>query len=48
MTYPFTNPPVSRVITAILAAGAAIGRNAYGQRRVRTYRNRQKAAAVDL
>jgi 5-methyltetrahydrofolate--homocysteine methyltransferase len=44
MTCPITNPLVTPVITAILAADLAMGRDTYGQRRIKAYRKRQKAA----
>jgi 5-methyltetrahydrofolate--homocysteine methyltransferase len=44
MTCPITNPLVTPVITAILAADLAMGRDTYGQRWIKAYRKRQKAA----
>jgi 5-methyltetrahydrofolate--homocysteine methyltransferase len=46
MTCPITNPLVTPVITAILAADLAMGRDSYGQRWIKAYRKRQKAAAA--
>jgi 5-methyltetrahydrofolate--homocysteine methyltransferase len=46
MTCPITNPLVTPVITAILAADLAMGRDMYGQRWIKAYRKRQKAAAA--
>jgi 5-methyltetrahydrofolate--homocysteine methyltransferase len=45
LTCPITNPLVTPVITAILAADLAMGRDTYGQRWIKAYRKRQKAAA---
>jgi hypothetical protein len=46
LTCPITNPLVVQVITAILAADLSMGRDAYGQRWIKAYRKRQKAAAA--
>ena len=45
MTCPITNPLVTPVNTAILAADLAMGRDDYGMRWIKAYRKRQKAAA---
>jgi 5-methyltetrahydrofolate--homocysteine methyltransferase len=44
LTCPITNPLATPVITAILAADLAMGRDTYGQRWIKAYRKRQKAA----
>jgi 5-methyltetrahydrofolate--homocysteine methyltransferase len=44
MTCPITNPLVSEVATAILAADLSLGRDDYGMRWIGAYRKRQKAA----
>jgi 5-methyltetrahydrofolate--homocysteine methyltransferase len=46
LTCPITNPLVTQVITAVLAADLSVGRDSYGQRWIKAYRNRQKAAAA--
>ena len=44
LTCPITNPLVTEVITAILAADLSMGRDDYGMRWIQSYRQRQKAA----
>lgn len=44
MTCPITNPLVTEVVTAVLAADLAMGRDDYGMRWISAYRQRQKAA----
>lgn len=46
LTCPITNPLVTQVITAILAADLSMGHDQYGQRWIKAFRRRQKAAAV--
>jgi len=46
MTCPITNPLVTQVITAVLAADLAMGRDDYGMRWIKAYRKRQKAAGA--
>jgi 5-methyltetrahydrofolate--homocysteine methyltransferase len=48
MTCPITNPLVTPVITAILAADLAMGHDSYGQRWIKAYRKRQKAAEARI
>lgn len=43
LTCPITNPLVPEVRTAILAADLAMGRDDYGMRWIKAYRDRQKA-----
>lgn len=43
LTCPITNPMVPEVRTAILAADLAMGRDDYGMRWIKAYRDRQKA-----
>jgi 5-methyltetrahydrofolate--homocysteine methyltransferase len=43
MTCPITNPLVTEVVTAVLAADLAMGRDDYGMRWIQAYRSRQKA-----
>jgi 5-methyltetrahydrofolate--homocysteine methyltransferase len=43
MTCPITNPLVTEVVTAVLAADLAMGRDDYGMRWIQAYRGRQKA-----
>jgi 5-methyltetrahydrofolate--homocysteine methyltransferase len=43
LTCPITNPLVPEVSTAILAADLAMGRDDYGMRWIKAYRDRQKA-----
>jgi 5-methyltetrahydrofolate--homocysteine methyltransferase len=45
MTCPITNPLVTEVVTSVLAADLAMGRDDYGMRWIQAYRNRQKAQA---
>jgi 5-methyltetrahydrofolate--homocysteine methyltransferase len=45
MTCPITNPLVTEVVTAVLAADLAMGRDDYGMRWIQAYRSRQKAEA---
>jgi 5-methyltetrahydrofolate--homocysteine methyltransferase len=45
---PITNPLVTQVITSVLAADLSMGRDTYGQRWIKAYRKRQKAAAAAL
>ncbi len=44
MTCPITNPLVTEIVTAVLAADLAMGRDDYGSRWIKAYRQRQKAA----
>lgn len=44
MTCPITNPLVTEVVTAVLAADLSMGRDDYGMRWIKAYRQRQKAA----
>jgi 5-methyltetrahydrofolate--homocysteine methyltransferase len=44
MTCPITNPLVTEIVTAVLAADLALGRDDYGMRWIQAYRQRQKAA----
>lgn len=44
LTCPITNPLVTEVSTAVLAADLAMGRDDYGMRWIQAYRQRQKAA----
>jgi len=44
MTCPITNPLVTEVVTAVLAADLSMGRDDYGMRWIQAYRKRQKAA----
>lgn len=44
LTCPIVNPLQEEVVTAILAADLAMGRDEYGARWIRAYRQRQKAA----
>jgi 5-methyltetrahydrofolate--homocysteine methyltransferase len=44
MTCPITNPLVTEVVTAVLAADLSLGRDDYGMRWIQSYRKRQKAA----
>ena len=46
MTCPITNPLVTQVITAVLAADLSMGRDDYGMRWIKAYRKRQKAAGA--
>ncbi len=46
MTCPITNPLITQVITAVLAADLAMGRDDYGMRWIKAYRKRQKAAGA--
>jgi 5-methyltetrahydrofolate--homocysteine methyltransferase len=43
MTCPITNPLVTEVITAVLAADLSMGRDDYGTRWIQAYRQRQKS-----
>jgi len=45
LTCPITNPLVTEVITAVLAADLSMGRDDYGMRWIKAYRKRQKALA---
>jgi 5-methyltetrahydrofolate--homocysteine methyltransferase len=45
MTCPITNPLVEEIITAVLAADLSMGRDDYGMRWIKAYRERQKAAS---
>jgi hypothetical protein len=47
LTCPITNPLVTEVVTAVLAADLAMGRDEYGMRWLRAYRQRQQAAKVE-
>ena len=44
MTCPITNPLVTEVAPAVLAADLALGRDDYAMRWLQAYRQRQKAA----
>jgi 5-methyltetrahydrofolate--homocysteine methyltransferase len=44
LTCPITNPLVTEVITAVLAADLTMGRDDYGMRWIQAYRQREKAA----
>jgi len=44
MTCPITNPLVTEVVTAVLAADLSMGRDDYGMHWIQAYRQRQKAA----
>lgn len=46
LTCPITNPLITQVITAILAADLSMGHDLYGQRWIKAFRKRQKAAAA--
>lgn len=46
MTCPITNPMVEEIITAVLAADLSMGRDDYGMRWIKAYRERQKAAGA--
>ena len=43
LTCPITNPLVAEINTAVLAADLAMGRDDYGMRWIKAYRQRQKA-----
>ena len=43
LTCPITNPLVTEIQTAVLAADLALGRDDYGMRWIKAYRSRQKA-----
>lgn len=45
MTCPITNPLVPEVRTAVLAADLAMGRDEYGMKWIKAYREREKAAS---
>jgi 5-methyltetrahydrofolate--homocysteine methyltransferase len=45
LTCPITNPLVTEIQTAVLAADLAMGRDDYGMAWIRAYRERQKEAA---
>ncbi|UCC85882.1 MAG: dihydropteroate synthase [Anaerolineales bacterium] len=47
LTCPITNPLVTEVATAVLAADLAMGRDDYSMRWLQGYRQRQKAAQAD-
>jgi 5-methyltetrahydrofolate--homocysteine methyltransferase len=44
MTCPITNPLVTEIMTSVLAADLALGRDEYGMRWLKAYREREKAA----
>lgn len=44
MTCPITNPLVTEIMTSVLAADLALGRDEYGMRWIKAYREREKAA----
>jgi 5-methyltetrahydrofolate--homocysteine methyltransferase len=44
LTCPITNPLVTEVITAVLAADLSMGRDDYGMRWIQAYRQRGEAA----
>lgn len=46
MTCPITNPLVEEIITSVLAADLSMGRDDYGMRWIKAYRERQKAAGA--
>jgi 5-methyltetrahydrofolate--homocysteine methyltransferase len=43
LTCPITNPLVTEIVTAVLAADLSMGRDDYGARWIKAYRQRQKA-----
>jgi 5-methyltetrahydrofolate--homocysteine methyltransferase len=45
LTCPITNPLVTEIQTAVLAADLSMGRDEYGSRWIKSYRERQKAEA---
>jgi 5-methyltetrahydrofolate--homocysteine methyltransferase len=47
LTCPITNPLVTEVMAAVLAADLAMGRDDYGMRWIQGYRQRQKAAQAE-
>jgi 5-methyltetrahydrofolate--homocysteine methyltransferase len=47
LTCPITNPLVTEVVTAVLAADLSMGRDDYGMRWISAYRQRQKAAQIE-
>jgi 5-methyltetrahydrofolate--homocysteine methyltransferase len=47
LTCPITNPLVTEVMAAVLAADLAMGRDDYGMRWIQGYRRRQKAAQAE-
>jgi 5-methyltetrahydrofolate--homocysteine methyltransferase len=47
LTCPITNPLVTEVVTAVLAADLSMGRDDYGMRWIQAYRQRQKAAQAE-
>ena len=47
MTCPITNPLVTEVVTAVLAADLSMGRDEYGMRWIQAYRKREKAKQAD-
>ena len=46
MTCPITNPLITEVVTAVLAADLALGRDDFGMRWIKAYRRRLKSAAA--
>jgi 5-methyltetrahydrofolate--homocysteine methyltransferase len=46
MTCPITNPLITEVVTAVLAADLSLGRDDFGMRWIKAYRRRLKAAAA--
>ena len=46
LTCPITNPLVTEVKTAVLAADLSMGRDEYGMSWIRAYRKREKAKAA--
>jgi len=47
LTCPITNPLLTEVVTAVLAADLAMGRDDYGMRWIKAYRRRQKATQAE-
>jgi len=45
LTCPITNPLLTEVNTAVLAADLALGRDDYSRRWIKAYRQREKAKA---
>ena len=43
LTCPITNPLVAEISTAVLAADLSLGKDEYGMRWIKAYRNRQKS-----
>jgi 5-methyltetrahydrofolate--homocysteine methyltransferase len=45
LTCPITNPLITEIQTAVLAADLSMGRDEYGTRWIKAYRERQKKEA---